>query len=370
MALRTLLLPVPIVLALQVIAQKPDAARMKVEEGIALHDKQDYKKAIKKYDEALELDQENGLAMAEKALSLSAMGRNEEAAALCQEIIRVKDGAKGMPMVYVTYGNCMDALGRPEAALQVYDQGIKVMPDLSMLHFNKGITLLSMDSLAGADRALQASARLAPFHPGTQNAMATLLQAQQNNVPAVLALCRFLVIEPEGARAEGNTARLLGLMAGNTTHDKKGNMTISVDASRLTALEDTTPRPNDFRRSEMHMELVGGLGAAAAISRALKKEGLDAPTSSATDLNMQLQSLSSSLKEARPKGFGFYWDYHATWFLELEKAGHLEVLSHLAVVSKQERSVSDWLEQNRQAVDDYYSWEKDYTARMLQARKE
>lgn len=70
------------------------------------------------------------------------------------------------------------------------------------------------------------------------------------------------------------------------------------------------------------------------------------------------------------QGFGFYWDYHTTWFLELEKAEHLEVLSHLAVVSKQERSVSDWLEKNCQAVDDYYSWEKDYTARMLHARKE
>lgn len=98
--LRAAALCMVLCLAYTAQAQNPEAAKDKVHDGIELHDKGEYKKALKKYDEALKLDKDNGLAMAEKALTLNAMGELEKSAALCQEIILKHNSAREMPMVY------------------------------------------------------------------------------------------------------------------------------------------------------------------------------------------------------------------------------------------------------------------------------
>ncbi|MBL0035750.1 MAG: hypothetical protein IPP26_08275 [Flavobacteriales bacterium] len=143
-------------------------------------------------------------------MTLNALGDHEAGAALCQEIIEKHDGAREAPIVYVTYGNCMDQMGRPEASLKVYDKGISVLPNLAMLHFNKGITLTGMgpDSAAAAMKCFERSSRLDPYHPGTQNAMARLLAREDRNIPATMTVCRFLILslKVRGPREPGLVA--------------------------------------------------------------------------------------------------------------------------------------------------------------------
>ena len=351
-------------------AQKPEAAAIKVHEGVELHDKGEFKKAVKKYDDALALDTDNALAMAEKALTLNAMGEYEKSAALCQEIILKHNSAREMPMVYVTYGNCMDQLHRPEASLRVYEQGISVLPELALLHFNKGVTLFGMDSLAAADNAFQRSARLDPYHPGTQSVMARLQERRSNSVPATLALCRFLILEPEGSRAVENLTKLHRLTTPNVKAEKKGNTTIYLDDSKLGQLEDTTIHENDFRMAETSMELLGSMNMAALITGALKEEGVKTdPLNPATTLKMQLDFLADDLKRGRAKNFGFYWEYHATWISALKDADHMEALCYIAHASSGDKAVRSWLENNREKLGAYYDWEEDYTARFLKEKK-
>ncbi len=351
------------------MAQRPEAAAIKVHDGVELHDQGEYKKALKKYDEALKLDADNPLAMAEKALTLNAMGELEKSAALCQEIILKHNSARDMPMVYVTYGNCMDQLGRPEASLRVYDEGIKILPKMQMLHYNKGVTLFGMDSLASAHLALQRSARLNPYHPGTQALLAEVLQKEGNIVPATLAICRLLVLEPEGERASRYLPRLQRLTTGKVSKEKNGNTTIYIDSGSLDALEDTVLRENDFRKAEASMSLLGSLNMAALITDALNKEGVKTPaTNAATRLGSQLGLLASTLKADRAENFGFYWDYHASWFIALNDAGHLGTMAYLVHAGSDDKAVRTWLTANGDKVDDYYAWEKEYTARFLKEK--
>ena len=351
------------------MAQKPDAAKDKVHDGVELHDQHEYKKALKKYDEALKLDADNPLAMAEKALTLNAMGELEKSAALCQEIILKHNSARDMPMVYVTYGNCMDQLGRPEASLRVYEEGIRIIPQFYMLHFNKGVTLNGMDSLASAHLALQRSARLNPYHPGTQALLAEVLEKDGNIVPATLAICRLLVLESEGERARRYLSRLQRLTTGNVSKEKNGSTTIYIDAGSLDALEDTVLRENDFRKAEASMSLLGSLNMAALITDALNKEGVKTPaTNAATRMESQLGLLASTLKADRAENYGFYWDYHASWFIALNDAGHLGTMCYLANAESDDKAVRTWLNTNGDKVDDYYTWEKEHTARFLKEK--
>lgn len=347
-------------------AQDPAAAKIKVEEGVELHDKGEYKKAIKKYDEALKLDKDNSLAMSEKALTLNAMGEYETSAALCQDIITKHYGSRDLPMVFVTYGNCMDQLKRPEASLRVYDQAIQEYPEVALLHFNRGITLFGMDSLPSADRSFQRSARLNPYHPGTQRQMAHLLHRQGNIVPSVLAISRTLMIDPVGRFATTDLSLLRELVGGNVETNKKGNSTIYLDASKMEDLNDSTIRENDFRRSETALTLLGGLSLASTINDALKKEGVATNEAvEAGNFKMLLGFLAGSLKDMRSANFGFYWENHAAWIVALNDAGHIEALSHLLAASSEDKAVARWLEENKEKVDTYYAWEKEYTVQYL-----
>ncbi len=62
-----------------VYAQNPTEAKKLINEGIVLHDKGDYAGAVNNYNKALEADKDNIGALTEKAMSLSAAGKYDEA---------------------------------------------------------------------------------------------------------------------------------------------------------------------------------------------------------------------------------------------------------------------------------------------------
>ena len=112
-----------------------------VDEGVNYHDKGDYEGAIAKYDKALELDKDNLLALAEKAISLLYLEKYEESIICCQKAIATHPGETELKIVYVTYGNASDALKKTDQSIEVYDEGIQLFPDFFLLYYNKGVSL-------------------------------------------------------------------------------------------------------------------------------------------------------------------------------------------------------------------------------------
>ena len=87
--------------------QQKDLAEKLISEGIVFHDKGDYEWAIKKYDEALQFDENNLFALAEKAMSLTSLQKYEESVQVCQTAMEKHKG-EDLRMVYVTCGNAYD----------------------------------------------------------------------------------------------------------------------------------------------------------------------------------------------------------------------------------------------------------------------
>jgi tetratricopeptide (TPR) repeat protein len=321
-----------------------------VNEGVVDHDKGDYNAAIAKYDNALALDKDNLLALSEKAYSLTALQKYEEAIAVCQQAIAAHPGDDKLRMVYVTQGNSLDALKRPDESLKVYDDGIQQFPDFYLLYFNKGITLSNNntdDALACFEKAVL----LNPNHASSHNAIARLLMGDGQKIPGLLAYSRFLTLEPKSRRAEQNFSAVQQIMKGNVEERGKGAVTINISAD---ALNDATgkgaPKENNFAAPEMILSMA----AALDYDKAFKK------MTAVQNFVRKFDAVCSSMEEGMKDNTGFFWEYYAPYFVEMKKRGFTVTFANIAFASSGDSDVSKWLDKNKGEIDKFLEWSKAY----------
>jgi tetratricopeptide (TPR) repeat protein len=331
-------------------------AKQLIREGVVLHDQGKYKEAIKKYEAALVVDENNITAMTEKAMTLYYLKEYDKGVEMCKTIIEIHPGAEELKLLYPIYANTLDEAGKPEEAVEVYNEGIELFPDYNQLHFNKGVTLSGLKKYDEALLSFEESARLNPQHASSHSAVARLQTMQKNSIPALMAFCRFSVIEPTGSRAQSNLLFIDQTMNGSATRTGKNEITINLDASILVSEEgDSAVIENDFTSTNMILALSAALGME------------DDKKKAAESFNDRMNTVCSSLTETQEGSAGFYWEYYAPYFIEMKKEGHLEALSYIVYSASGEKYVMKWLKKNQDKVEAFYNWsmfyiwDKEYT---------
>jgi tetratricopeptide (TPR) repeat protein len=92
---------------------------------------------------------------------------------------------------------------RVSQAVPFFQAAIAMEPDSASAYYELGVAYASLKQMEEARVALKAAAALAPDRPDPNYALGVIWSAQGYKIPALLALCRFLVLEPEGDRARG-----------------------------------------------------------------------------------------------------------------------------------------------------------------------
>jgi len=329
------------------VAQKEDADRL-VTEGIKLHDKGDYNKALAEYDLALELDKDNLFALAEKALTLTAMSKYDDAIACCKTVIQKHPNDQNLNTVYVTYGNALDAQQKPQESLKIYDEGISKFPDFYQLYYNKGVTLIGLKEYNKAVTNLQKSVSLNPLHRGSENALARILLMQEKKIPSLLAFCTFLIIEPQGDRAKADLEYVNSLLKGNAEKTGKNSFTISIDPS---ILGDTTPDGKHKENSFANTEMILSFSATLDNNKKMKKN-----MSEIELFAFKFNALCNSLESEQSKSSGFYWDFYVPFFVAMKKKDMVETFAYLAHASSGDKKVDKWLTEHKKELNDFYDW--------------
>ncbi len=328
---------------------KEDAEKL-VEEGVACHDKGNYTCAISKYDKALELDKDNLNALAEKAFTLFNLKQYDESIIFCQKALEAHSGDKDLKMVFVTYGNALDASGKPEKSLKIYDEGIKQFPDFYMLHYNKGITLTGIKKYDEAILSFQKAVMANPDHASSHNAMAGILKFKNKRVPALLVYCRFLVIEPDGQRAKENLASVKKILnIGQKKQKHKNIMYISMGMLSDTN-KDGTVKENSFSSTELTLSIYSSFNIDKELG--IKKD-ID-------KLINQLDRVCKSLEESKKNNFGFYWEYYVPYIIEMRDKKMIRTFAYIALASSGKRNISKWLKSHQSEVQKFYNWLKEF----------
>ena len=92
------------------------------------------------------------------------------------------------------------------------------------------------------------------------------------------------------------------------------------------------------------------------LSSALNVEEKNKKETQPDRFTRNLKTVISSLKETQKDGKGFGWVFYVPFLLELEKASHLETLSHIAFVTDDDVANNTWLRDHKAEVEAFYKW--------------
>ncbi len=327
-------------------AQNPEVARELVLEGVALYDEGKYSQAISKYDDALKVDKDNFLALAEKAMTLVATRDYSESIKICKKVLKLHPNEE-LSMLYVTYGNATDLLNDSKKAIKIYDEGIQKYPNQFQLYFNKGIALTGLGENEKAKEAIQSATVLKPNHPGSFNVLGIL--NENNRIAAIMSACRFLSLDNKSARANENINYLLKLMNKGISTTGENSISISLDESLLSD-SSSKATPNNFSSTEMILSL----------SAALDNDEAFKDDTNVDKFSRKLSILFGSLTETKDNQSGYYWEYLAPYFIDMKKQDLVNTFANIAFAANNDKDAIKFLKENKEKVDAFYNWSNSF----------
>lgn len=324
-----------------------------VKEGVKLYDAGKYDEAVAKYQQALAAAPKDETALSELALTYNELGRSAEAVAICEKLVKANPDIDAS--VYVTYGNSLDAMKKSKQANQVYEQGLKRHPDAYSLHYNAGVAQATSGQMPASINSFQQAVALNPQHGSSHLSLGMMQLGSGTRVPGMLALGRFLVLEPRSTRAAQRLPLLDKAMMQGVSKTAENAITINVSADALNGANGKSKGPDNFGPAEMMLSISG----ATALT---PPPGMPVPTAM-EQFSSQFGSLCKVLgefnaKQAEP---GFTWNYYVPYFVEMEKKGFVSAFTYLVHASKTNDSgVQQWLVAHPTEVQVFQEWSKNY----------
>lgn len=317
-----------------------DKVKAYVEQGIALHDKGDYKGAIEEYQKALALDAASPMVNYEIASSYFAAKDYDKA--LKHINVTLQKETEFADHAYILKGSVLDLQGKSKEAIAVYKNALRTHQDNYLLYYNLALTLFnSKASVTETTDALKHALRLNADHASSHLLLGYVMMDQGKRVQSLLALYNFLLLEPKSGRAEEALGILLQqLQQGVERTDEK---TINILASNKTVKDE-------FAAAELSLSLLEA-------SKTLEKNKDKTEHELFVDNTKTFFSLMGNLKKDHK---GFWWDFYVPFFAAMESAGHTETFGYYIWLSKNNVKVNQWLDKNDSRIKQFSKWYEDY----------
>lgn len=329
------------------VSQNKNAADIKVAEGIGFHDEGKYAEALIRYDEALILDKNNLKALAEKAMTYDAAKQYDKAIEVSKLAITTHP-KEDLKTVYVTYANSLDHQKKTDLAIKIYDEGLKKYPTYYQLYFNKGISLVNAKQIEKALEAFQNSAKLNPNHTGSLNALAAL--NRNNRIPSIMASSRYLIEENKSTRAKGNLLSIIELMSQGVKQNDDNSIDMNIDPGTLEQADGKKKIANNFSMADMVLTM----------SAALDFDEKNKNKTQVQKFIDKFEAMCSSMKETKSGQTGFYWEFLAPYFIEMEQKKLIEPFAYIAFMPGQSEDVKKYHQDNDQKIQEFYKWSDSY----------
>lgn len=310
-------------------AQSPEVQEL-IREGIKLHDKKLYPAAVERYKEAIKLDKSSAVAFYELAYTYAVMGERKKAIKMANKVLKLEGGPADQ--AYMLKANLLDDMGKSAKALATYQTALKAYPDNYLMHFNYGVSLFRTNRLEEAELALLKGAQLNPAHPSGHYLLGLMKAENDQAAQAVMALYYFLLIEPEGKRAQNAHQILMASLKGNVTEGEDGNFNITLNSTSLDGI---------FSPANSVISLLGL--AVDKVDDETEVEMTEAQKN-ATKFKTVLGTLTELEAENPSPAEQIWLDLYVDFYHRLlEEETHLETASNLVQLQGEDETVAEWL---------------------------
>jgi len=311
-----------------------------IDNGIELHDEEQYQQAIKQYEKALKINKNSTLAHAEIAYSYIEL--KDARTALKHIRLAFKgDAPSNFPMIYAMKGNVLDDMGKTKQAIKTYKQGIAKHPNIPALHFNLGITYMRKGDAQKAKNAFITTISKDYSYPSAHYYLGKLMDGQDEKVPAMLAYYFFLLLEPETIRADEVYDRLLVLSSGNAKKTNDSDISINLNI-------DNADSP--FSPIELFLSLQD--------AKNLTDEDFQKKNTS-EQLVVNTENFFSILSEMKKENRGIWWDFYTPYFAHMAECKVLTAFCHHIGLSKG-GDIALWMEAHEEEAIDFVNCVNEY----------
>lgn len=304
-------------------AQQTDINAL-IKQGIQLNSEHNYAGAIEKYKQALVTDPDNAQANYQLAFTLLASGKGTDGIPYLNKVTKTTSNFTGP--AFELLGSIYDASHQPQQAIDAYKEGLKVKPDYQPLYFNLGIAYFRAQQYADAEQAAIEAIKLDPKHANSQRLYGLVTFHQNKRAAALLGLCRFLLLEPDGPRSAEAYTNMQSILKGGTLKTEK------TDAANIA--------------------LNKALSAAVATTASRRY------ASPADLLAAQLKAIFVAVGQLAEKqtGNNFFRTYYASFFYKLAQTEHMPAFARLMDMSANKAADTQWLQQNEDKRKALESW--------------
>jgi tetratricopeptide (TPR) repeat protein len=324
------------------VESTPEQQR-RIQEGIRLHDGGKFNEAIALYREVLRENPDNLSALYELAYS---QAENKD---LTGSLETARLGARYrsdiLAWFYMQMGNCLDQLGRSKESIKVYEQGLKLMPRNAMLYYNMAISYSSLGKTEKARDCLKHSLELNPNHASSHLALGTLYNKGGYRIPAILALMRFLGLEPKSDRAANARRILLEELQGSVKVGAQDQINILMNM-------DAKKDEGDFTT----LDLILNMAVAGMYLEDKKELGQVRKLVGCIESFLGMMG-ESGQKDKKP---GFVARYYMPYFKFLSEKGLAETYAYLILEGSGNEEIAAWLKENSAKVYEFQLLNEDY----------
>ena len=310
-------------------------------EAIASDERRDFDAAIARLQQIL---QENpGDVGAMYQLAYSHFGKEEYGKSLAVAYTGARYKSQQLSAFYLLIGNNLDRLEEYELAIKVYKQGKKSFQTDVQFPMNLAITYLNFGRPEDARKYLKEAAALDPNYASSHLGLGQLYFASGYKAQAVLALCRFLVLEPDSSRSGAALKTLQGVIQSGIGPVEESKIAIVVDATLRTD-------EGDFNSANLALSML-------AASPYLEKNKGKSEMSLAVE---NFSTLFAVLSEGKKNQSGFAWNYYTPYFVEMKNRNYVEAFCNYIYHSGGSAEASNWVAQNGAKVSEFLNWSKSY----------
>jgi len=318
-----------------------------VRQGIALHDAKRYSEAVAKYLEVIAENPDCTLVQYELSMTYYAMGEKTKAMETAYKGSKYKSDE--LPLFYLTMANVIDDVGKPDEAVKIYRDAIKMLEgegkmkeSLSSLHYNLGVTLVKQKKYNEARVELKKSIEYNPSYASPHYLLSIVFNGTKYKVPAFLAAARFLSLEFNSTRSQVAAQLIRDTLRPASKNEKTGNIEIFVD---MNAPKDE----GDFGMFELF------LGTMATV------KGKDDEKKTDDEMFVEaIGTLTGLVAEHKDIKSTFVGKNYVPFMVEARKKGYTDVIGYLVLYHSGSDSAKSWLTSNSAKLKEFVAWSKAY----------